>query len=201
MPAVRVSRTAAAALALAVSAAPLVSILTAASDASTRSPATAAAPPRTVTARLITSGPRELARGSKVRSRTIFSSRVFTDATHGFALASPGDADYAVATGDGGKTWRIDSPALHLHAANAPLVVLYVDAVSRTSVFAWGGGQVIDTTSDGGRTWYQTLFPGTGPVAVVPGGAGSQLLAFVGSFSGPAIWRYSSNDWGRTWRR
>jgi hypothetical protein len=200
MPAIRISRTAAAALALAVSAA-IVSSLAAVSAASTPPLASAAAPPKTVTAQRITSSPGELAPGTRVRCRAIFSNRVFTDAKHGFALASAPDADYAVATSDGGKTWRIDSPVLHRHAANAPLVVSFIDAVSRKSVFAWGGGQVIDTTSDGGRTWYQTLFPNAGPLAVVPGGFGEQLLAFVGSFSGTNTWKYTSKDGGRTWRR
>lgn len=62
--------------------------------------------------------------------------------------------------------------------------LVHIESVSRTSVFAWAGGQVIDTTSDGGPTWYQTLFPNADPVAVVPGGFAGQLLAFVGSFSG-----------------
>lgn len=201
MPGVRISRTAAAALLLAGGAAGLVSSLGVASGASTRPLAAAAAPPRTVTAQLIAASPGELAPGTKVRSRAIFSNRVFIDAKHGFALASPPEADYAVATSDGGKTWRIDSPALHRHAANAPLVVSYIDAVSRKSLFAWGGGQVIDTTSNGGRSWYQTLFPDTGPIAVVPSGFGGQLLAFIGSFSGAATWKYTSKDGGRTWRR
>ena len=198
---IRISRTAGTALALAATAAALVCSLAAVSGASTPPLATAAAPPKTVKAQLIRSSPGELAPGTKVRSAAIFGNRVFTDAQHGFALASPPDADYAVATSDGGKTWRIDSPALHRHAANAPLVVTYIDAVSRKSVFAWGGGQVIDTTTNGGRTWYQTLFPTGGPVAVVPGGFGGQLLAFVGSFSGTATLRYTSKDGGRTWRR
>jgi hypothetical protein len=152
MPAFRISRTAAGALAL-FSAAAFLSSLAAVSSASAPSPASVAAPPRTVTAVRIKPSHGELARGTKVSSRAIFSNRVFVDARHGFALASPPEADYAVATSDGGKTWRVDSPALHRHAANAPLVVSYIDALGRKSVFAWGGGQVIDTTSDGGRTW------------------------------------------------
>ncbi|MBV9414359.1 MAG: hypothetical protein JO363_05220 [Solirubrobacterales bacterium] len=198
---IRISRTASRVLVLAVSAGALGCSLAAVSGASTPPLTTASAPPKTITARLIRSSPGGLAPGTKVRSGAIFGNRVFTDAKHGFALASPPDADYAVATSDGGKTWRIDSPALHRHAANAPLVVLYIDAVSRKSVFAWGGGQVIDTTSNGGRTWYQTLFPTGGPIAVVPAGFGGQLLAFVGSFSGTGTWRYTSKDGGRTWRR
>ncbi len=74
-------------------------------------------------------------------------------------------------------------------------------AVSRKSAFARGGGQVIDTTGDGGRSWYQTLFPNAGPVAVVPGGFGGQLLAFIGSFSGTVTWQYTSKDGRHTWCR
>jgi hypothetical protein len=167
------------------------------SGASTRA-AAAAKPPKTVTAARISRRPGTLPPGTRVGSASLFGQRVFTDAKHGFALASPADADYAVATTDGGKTWRTDGPALHLHAAQAPLAVVFIGAVSRKTVFAWGGGQVIDTTSDGGKNWYRALFPDGGPVAVVRDLAG-HLLAFVGSASGASVSRYVSKDGGRTW--
>ncbi len=184
-------------VALAVSAALLGSSSVAVSGAS-RMASAAATPPKTVTAVRITRRPGTLAPGTKVSSASLFGQRVFTDAKHGFALASPSDADYAVATADGGKTWRTDGPALHLHAAQAPLAVVYIGAVNRKTVFAWGGGQVIDTTRDGGKNWYSALFTAGGPLAVVPE-LGGHLLAFVGSFSGTPAWEYVSKDGGRTW--
>lgn len=128
----------------------------------------------------------------------MFGQRVFTDAIHGVALASAADADYPVATTDGGKTWKTAGPALHLHAAQAPLAVTFIGAATRKTVFAWGGGQVIDSTSDGGKHWYRALFGNGGPVAVVHDFAG-HLIAFVGAFSGATTWQYVSRNGGRSW--
>jgi hypothetical protein len=123
--------------------------------------------------------------------------RLFIGAKRGFALASVGDADYPVATTNGGKTWKTNGPALHLHAAQAPLAVEFIGALNRSTEFAWGGGQVIDTTSDGGKSWYGALFSNGGPIAVVPDLTGG-LLAFVGSFNGGTVWEYVSKN-GRAW--
>jgi hypothetical protein len=196
MPAVSFPRVAVAALF--VSAAVLGSSSVGVSGASAGAAASAAKPPRTVRAVRITRRPGTLAPGTKVRSARVVGQRVFTDAKHGFALVSVGQADYPVATSDGGKTWKTDGPALHLHAAQAPLAVVFIGAVNRKTVFAWGGGQVIDSTSDGGKNWYSALFTDGGPVAVVPDLEG-RLLAFVGSFSGRSTWQYVSKDGGRTW--
>jgi hypothetical protein len=168
------------------------------SGASTRVAAAVAKPPQTITAARIARRPGTLAPGTRVRSASVVGRRVFTDAKHGFALTSAGEADYAVATTDGGKTWKTDGPALHLHAAQAPLAVAFIGAVNRRTVFAWGGGQVIDATRDGGKNWYSALFADGGPVAVVPSLQG-HLLAFVGSSSGAGTWQYVSKDGGRTW--
>jgi hypothetical protein len=165
--------------------------------------ATAAAstptPPKTVTATRIAVQSGTLAPGSHVGPGNIAGQRTFTTATTGFALASVGEADYAVTTTDGGKTWKTDGPALHLHALQAPLAVSFIGAVNRKKVFAWGGGQVIDTTNDGGKTWYRALFTIGSPVAVVHDFAG-HLLAFVRSSSSSTV-EYVSKDGGRTWRR
>jgi BNR/Asp-box repeat len=162
--------------------------------------AAAPGPPKTITATRITRQPGTLAPGSHIASRDVVGQRTFTNATRGFALATAGEADYAVATTDGGKTWKTDGPALHLHAAQAPLAVIFIGAVNRKTVFAWGGGQVIDTTNDGGKTWYRALFISGSPVAVVHDPSG-HLLAFVQSGTGSSTVEYVSKNGGRTWRR
>jgi hypothetical protein len=168
------------------------------SGAATRGTAAAAKPPKTVNATQITRRPGTLAPGSAVRSGAVSGQRVFTDSKHGFALASVGTADYPVATADGGKTWKTYGPALHLHAAQAPLAVSFIGAVNQKTVFAWGGGQVIDATGDGGKHWYSALFTQGSPVAVVRDLQG-HLLAFVASGTGAATSQYTSKDGGRTW--
>jgi hypothetical protein len=134
-----------------------------------------------------------------VRPAALEGNRAFVDSKHGVALASVGQADYPVTTTDGANTWKTDGPALHLDAAQAPLAVLFIDALNRKTVFAWGGGQVIDTTRDGGGSWYGALFTAGSPVAVVPDLTG-HLVAFVKSFNGRSTWQYVSRDGGRTWR-
>jgi Photosynthesis system II assembly factor YCF48 len=136
-----------------------------------------------------------------MRPASLLGQRVFTDATHGFALAGIGEAQYPAATSDGGKTWKTDGPALHLNAAQAPLAVVDIGAGSRGTVFAWGTGQVIDATSNGGKQWYRALFQSL-PVAVVRNPQG-HLVAFVdGSAAGSTqgvTWQYVSKDGGRSW--
>jgi hypothetical protein len=169
------------------------------SGASTPSAAAAAGPAKTVTGALITRTPRTLAPGTRVSSSAL-GQRAFTDAKHGFALASVGSAQYPAATTDAGKSWRTDGPALHLNAAQAPLVVLDLGAGNRKTIFAYGGGQVIDATGDGGKHWYRALFQGL-PMAVVRNPRG-HLVGFIdGGFAtkGPTL-QYVSKNGGRTWR-
>jgi hypothetical protein len=172
------------------------------SAASTRSAAAAATPQKTVTALRITRRPGTLAPGTKVSSADL-GQRVFSDGKHGFALASVGQAQYPAATNDGGTTWKTDGPALHINAAQAPLSVVDIGAANRKTVFAYGSGQVIDTTSDGGKKWYGALFDGL-VMAVVRGSRG-HLVAFVdgstSSISSSGVtWQYVSKNGGRSWR-
>jgi hypothetical protein len=155
---------------------------------------------KTIRATRITRQFQTLAPGSRVTTRGVVGQRTFVDGKTGFALASVGGADYPVTTTDGGTSWNTDGPALHLDAAQAPLVVGFVGVVNRRTVFAWGGGgQVIDSTSDGGKTWYRALFTDGSPIAVVHD-AGGHLLAFVRSFSGSNTLQYVSRDGGHTWQ-
>lgn len=187
---------------LAVGAVAIGAIGVGASAASTRSATAAANPPRTVTASRIIALHGTVAPGSRVRSASL-GQRVFTDGTHGFALADVAQAQYAAATTDGGRTWRTDGPALHVNAAQAPLVVLNIGVASLRTVFAFGGGQVIDATSTGGAKWYQALFQGL-VMAVVRNPSG-HLVAFIdastnSSGSRGVTWQYVSSNGGRTWR-
>ena len=102
--------------------------------------------------------------------------RVFADARHGFALAATQQAQYPASTTDGGRVWRIDGPALHVNAAQAPLVVLQASVANAHTFFAWGGpggGQVVDVTNDGGRHWWRAVL-------------GEVVLAVVASENGQA---------------
>jgi len=167
--------------------------------------ATAAAPKpaKTVTGRLITRTLHTLKPGTKVSAAKL-RQRVFVNGSVGWALAIGDQAQYAATTTDGGTTWTIASPALHLNALQAPLVVTELGASNPKVVYAFGDGQVADVSSDGGEHWYRTLWEGT-VIAVVPGFGSHQLLAFVdggASASGPSAptWQYSSTNGGKTWK-
>jgi photosystem II stability/assembly factor-like uncharacterized protein len=162
--------------------------------------AAAAGPQQTVTATVISRPSNTLAPGSTVSASKIFGHRVFNDAKRGFALVDTGQAQYPAATVDGGKTWKTDGPALHLNAAQAPLAVIYIGIAGPKTIFAWGTGQVIDTTSDGGQHWYRAVFFGL-PVAVIRNPKG-HLVAFVdGETSGSnSTLQYVSKNGGKTWR-
>jgi len=128
-------------------------VVSAAALGSGASVAAAAGPQQTIIGTLISRPSGTLAPGSTVNASKIFGNRVFTDAKHGFALAQAGQAQYPVATTNGGQTWKTDGAALHLNAAQAPLAVIDIGAASQKTIFAWGTGQVIDATSDGGKHW------------------------------------------------
>jgi hypothetical protein len=179
----------------------LCSTLALALGAAQASPALTPAPQPTVKAALIKRRPHTLAPGTKVSSSHL-GQRVFVNANDGFALAATGQAQYPAATTNGGRTWKTNGPALHVNAAQAPLSVTSIGVASRRTVFAFGGGQVVDTTADAGRKWYGALFNGLVMAVVRSRG---NLVAFVdGSTSTTSTagvtWQYVSKDGGRTWR-
>ena len=165
-------------------------------------PRSGATPPATVTGIRITHRPGTLRRGSRVPRADVISHRVFLDARHGYALATVGDADYPVRTANGGRTWRTDGPAVHLHAAQAPLAVTDAGAANRRTLFACCGAQVVDATGDAGGHWWQA-FLGDVVIAVEtrPGG---KLIAVAQTAANPsgsqaATWIYVSTDGGHHW--
>lgn len=170
-----------------------------------RSPAAPArsAPPPTVRAQLITRFPRTLTPGTEASPRRL-GQRVFVDARHGFALFNGPQAQYAAATADGGRTWRTDGPALHVAAAQGPLAIADLGAINRRTIYAYGGAQAVDVTTDGGRRWWRSLFDGE-TMAVVRDMNG-HLVTFVdvpgrsgaGATRGPVV-QYVTRDGGRSW--
>jgi hypothetical protein len=162
--------------------------------------AASAAPPHTVTARQLKARARTLRPGTRVRASKVFGVRVFVGPSRGFALVDTGQAQYPAATVDGGRTWRTDGPALHVNAADAPESVLDIGAANRHTVFAYGGGQVVDVTADGGKHWWQALL-GDDVLSVVA--FGNRLIAVAqdatGSGSGAQTVVYVSRDGGRHW--
>jgi hypothetical protein len=169
--------------------------------------ATAAAPspPKLVSAHLFNQTGVGLLKPGTVVSPARLGVRVFPNATHGFALALVRNVTYPAATTNGGHTWRIDGPALHLPAAQAPLVVTQVGATNPNTYFAWGGpegGNVVDVTPDGGKHWWQAFLGGS--LLSVVATSNHRLIATVQVPTGPqgkqtANFVYVSRDRGRHW--
>jgi photosystem II stability/assembly factor-like uncharacterized protein len=135
--------------------------------------------------------------GTVVRSSSLFGDRVFANSRDGFALAQGGTAQYPARTTDGGRTWRIDGPQVHVDAADAPEAVGSVGVAGARTFFAYGSS-AIDTTSDAGRTWWQT-FPSGFVVAVVRGRLPHELVAYVQRGNPVVTSQYVSRDGGRHW--
>jgi photosystem II stability/assembly factor-like uncharacterized protein len=152
-----------------------------------------------VTASLLKRPSGTLAPGTTVPASEIYGNRVFIDANRGYALVQHGQAQYPAATTDAGKTWKTNGPALHVNAAQAPLAVAFIGAGGTKKIFAWGGGQVIDATPDGGAHWYRATFTGL-PVAVLKNPKG-HLVAFVDGQTGAnsVATQYVSKDGGKSW--
>ncbi len=132
--------------------------------------ATTSAPTPTVhlTATPMRPRPGAIRPGTAVSSSRLFTTRVFANASDGFALADVGSAQYPARSVDGGSTWRIDGPQVHVDAADGVEGVGYVGVAGPRTLFAYGSSAV-DVTTDAGRIWWET-FLGELVVAVVPRG-------------------------------
>ncbi len=161
--------------------------------------------PNAVQARQIpASGPGYRRPGVQVSSH--FSGiRVFANPQDGFAIGSPprnGDT-YPLATVDGGKTWRVAGPVLHIPAAQAAVGVGQAGMISPRIWFACCGlNTVIDVTADAGKHWWQAFLPGE--VVTVYAGPSMEcgrLIAVVQPFTkrpNPPLWTFASAQ-GRRW--
>ena len=140
--------------------------------------------------------------GTTVSSSALFTVRVFANGSDGFALANDQEAQYPVRSVDGGQTWRIDGPQLHVDAADGPQGVGFVDVDGPRTLFAYGSS-VVDVTTNAGGTWWQAYL-GELVVAVVPQSAHT-LVAYVQQQTKPdsvrhaLTWQYVSRNGGRSW--
>jgi hypothetical protein len=125
----------------------------------------------------------------------------FTTAKRGYSLANTGQAIYPVTTTDGGRTWRVDGPHLWVAAADAPATVESIGVAGDSTVFAYGGGQAIDTTPDGGQHWWSAYFDNF----LAAASSSSSIWVLV---NGPTptgadhlspVWLYASENGGRDW--
>jgi hypothetical protein len=179
-------------------------VLTASPGAEVRAHAAASAPtpPHHLVARRLRGRRGAVARGTIVSSSALFPDRVFANGADGFSLANRGSAQYPARSVDGGRTWRIDGPQVHIDAADGPEAVGYVGVANSRTFFAYGSS-VVDVTTNSGHTWWET-FLGELVVAVVPGPR-NDLVAYVQQQAGtgranPAVtWQYVSADGGRHW--
>jgi hypothetical protein len=168
-----------------------------------RAAAATQTPPRVLTARRLRPRPGAVAPGTRVGSSALFGNRVFANAGDGFALADVGSAQYPARSTDGGQSWRIDGPQLHVDAADAPEAVGYVGVAGARTFFAYGSS-VVDVTANGGHTWWETFMSGL--VMAVTQSPRKELVAYVQqSISNdrvnPAVTQqYVSRDGGRHWR-
>lgn len=136
-----------------------------------------------------------LPRGTVVPSKDL-GERVFVDAKRGFALANMPQKTYPAATTNGGKVWHIDGPLFHVAAAQAPLAVTVVGAVPPDTYFAYGGGDVIDISTDGGAHWWIAWLTA---LAVAPGQQPHELFAVALRSVNGNLRVYRSTDGGRRW--
>jgi len=161
-------------------------------------------PPQIVEARPLTpAGQGALRPGARVGSG--FSGiRAFVNSRDGFAIGTPPRATdtYPLATVDGGKSWHVAGPVLHIPAAQAPVGVGQAGIISPRIWYACcGSNSVVDVTSDAGRHWSQAFLPGE-VLAVYPGpSVCGRLIAVVQPYSKgklPPLWTYASHT-GRRW--
>jgi hypothetical protein len=160
-------------------------------------------PPHRLTATRMRPRPGAVARGTAVKQTDLVTTRVFANGSVGFALASIGSAQYPARSLDGGRSWRIDGPQVHIDAADAPEGVGFVGVAGPRTFFAYGSSAV-DVTTNGGRAWWET-FLGELVVAVVPGPR-NELVAYAQQQLDPnsnslaaATWQYVTHDGGRHW--
>lgn len=102
---------------------------------------------------------------------------------------------YPVISRDGGKSWKIDGPIFDTVGASGPDEADFIVATSASSVYAWGHGNLVRSTTDAGQHWWMTFFS----MAIGKVTNSNGTLAATVSVGPSTTATYSSEDYGRTW--
>jgi hypothetical protein len=139
--------------------------------------------------------------GTVVHAPAFGSNRVFVNAKDGFALlVTRGGEIYPGTTTTRGRIWKIAGPVFFTPTADGPNAVSTVTAIAPRTFVAFGAGNFVRVSTDGGKRWWQTEL-GDETAAVVAADRG--LVAFAQQTIGDSLravtWVYSSID-GRHWK-
>jgi hypothetical protein len=175
--------------------------------------ASTATPSKTVTVTTLKIQNGTLGINAQILNSRVNSRRTYLGNSFGVGLGRDTEgAVYPVKTGNGGRTWHTDGPALFLPTMLFGDEVLSPDRIDELDVttvtastkslqYAFGGGgSVVDVTRGGGPTWRSALFDGV-VMAVVPGSTGDELIAFVdtGSDRNGTTYQYVTRNGGVSW--
>lgn len=138
--------------------------------------------------------------GTIIHALAFDSNRVFVNAKDAFALVITRAGEiYPGTTTTGGRIWKIAGPVFFTPTADGPNAVSTVTAIPPRTFVAFGAGNFVRVSTDGGKRWWQTEL-GDETAAVVAADRG--LVAFaqktVGGSLRAATWVYRSTD-GRHW--
>jgi hypothetical protein len=115
--------------------------------------------------------------GTVIHAPGFASNRVFIYAQDGFALILTGDGViYPATTTTRGRSWKIAGPVFFTPTADGPDAVSTVTAIAPRTLVAFGAGNFVSVSTDGGPRWWQTeLGDETAAVVAADGG----LVAFA----------------------
>jgi hypothetical protein len=114
--------------------------------------------------------------GTVIHSPRFASTRVFFNAGHGFALIlTRAGVIYPATTATQGRRWKIAGPVFFTPTADGPDAVSTVTATPPRMLAAFGAGNFVRVSTDGGRRWWQTEL-GDETVAVVAADRGLGCL-------------------------
>lgn len=130
--------------------------------------------------------------------------RLYVNGSRGFALAFMRGDTYPAVTRNGGRAWKVAGPVFFTTAADAPAAVTLIGAVQPETYLAFGGGSVVDLSTDAGKHWW-TADLGDDVLSVAPGSKPYHLIAVVQDFLGSGSSKvhtvvYVSTDGGHDWR-
>ncbi len=134
--------------------------------------------------------------GTVIHSPGFASNRVFFNARDGSALIlTRAGVMYPGTTTTRGRSWKVAGPVFFTPTADGPDAVSTVTVIAPRTLAAFGAGNFVRVSTDGGRRWWQTEL-GDETAAVVAADRG--LVAFaqktIGNSFRAVTWVYRSTD-------